>query len=53
MVDKGQALTFHNTAAPEATLLQLVIALVVGSCLILPFLYFLMVTFKGTQFSQN
>src|SRR5690625_4036522 len=29
MVDTGQALTFHNTAAPEATLLQLVIALVV------------------------
>lgn len=52
MGDKAQALTFHNTAAPEATLLQLVIALVIGSCIILPFLYFLMETFKGEQFSQ-
>ncbi|NGP89914.1 cytochrome d ubiquinol oxidase subunit II [Fodinibius halophilus] len=47
------ALTFYNTAAPSATLFQLVIALIVGSCIILPFLYFLMKTFKGKQFRSN
>lgn len=47
----GQAdLTFHNSAAPEATLWQLFWALVVGSCIILPFLYYLMKVFKGPQF---
>lgn len=43
-------LTFYNSAAPESTLLQLVIALVIGSLIILPFLYYLMKTFKGSQF---
>lgn len=46
-------LTVYNAAAPEATMLQLVIALAIGSCIILPFLYFLMKTFKGTQFVEN
>ncbi len=45
-------LTFYNSAAPDATLLQLVIALVVGSIIILPFLFYLMKTFKGQQFKN-
>jgi len=44
-------LTFYNTAAPEATLTQLVWALIVGSCIILPFLFYLMKTFKGGRVS--
>lgn len=46
-------LTFYNAAAPEATMLQLVIALAVGSLLILPFLFYLFKTFKGGQFSEQ
>lgn len=46
-------LTFHNTAAPDATLIQLVWALAVGSCIILPFLFYLMRVFKGEQFKQS
>lgn len=46
-------LSLHNTAAPKATLLQLVIALLVGSCFILPSLYYLMKTFKGEQFRKE
>lgn len=53
MTNTDEALTFHNAAAPDATLLQLVIALAIGSCIILPFLYFLMETFKGKQFTQS
>lgn len=53
MADTDQALTFYNAAAPDATLLQLIIALVIGSCIILPFLYFLMKTFKGKQFTHR
>ncbi|SMO90387.1 cytochrome d ubiquinol oxidase subunit II [Fodinibius sediminis] len=53
MKNEDQALTFYNTAAPDETLLQLVVALVVGACIILPFLYFLMNTFKGKQFTNN
>ncbi|MCW9706378.1 cytochrome d ubiquinol oxidase subunit II [Fodinibius salsisoli] len=45
-----ESLTFYNAVAPQATMLQLVWALVIGSCIILPFLYFLMKTFKGKQF---
>lgn len=48
-----QPLTFYNSAAPDATLLQLVIALVIGSCIILPYLYYLMATFKGEQFGSE
>lgn len=40
-------LTFHNTAAPEAVLWQLVLALAAGTCIILPCLYYLMRVFKG------
>lgn len=46
-------LTFYNTAAPEATLIQLIWALVVGSCIILPFLFYLMKVFKGGQFTAD
>jgi cytochrome d ubiquinol oxidase subunit II len=35
-----------NTAAPEATIIQLIIALVVGLVLILPSLFFLLWIFK-------
>lgn len=49
----GQAITFYNAAAPDATLVQLVWALVVGSCIILPFLFYLMKTFKGSQFKGS
>lgn len=46
-------LTFYNSAAPEATLWQLFLALVVGSCIILPSLYYLMKVFKGEQFTSG
>lgn len=46
-------LTFHNSAAPDATLWQLLWALVIGSCIILPFLYYLMRVFKGEQFRSE
>ncbi|MDR8391636.1 cytochrome d ubiquinol oxidase subunit II [Aliifodinibius sp. S!AR15-10] len=42
-------LTFQNSAAPESTLMQLVIALVVGSLIILPLLFYLMRVFKKEQ----
>ena len=44
------AITFYNSAAPDSTLWQLFLALVVGSCIILPSLYYLMKVFKGEQF---
>lgn len=46
-------LTFHNSVAPDATLWQLLLALIVGSCIILPFLYYLMRVFKGEQFRSD
>ncbi|MEX0681706.1 MAG: cytochrome d ubiquinol oxidase subunit II [Balneolales bacterium] len=46
-------LSLVNTAAPDSTLLQLSIALIVGSCIILPSLYYLMKTFKGEQFRNS
>jgi cytochrome d ubiquinol oxidase subunit II len=49
----NNSLTFHNTSAPEATLLQLTLALVVGSFIILPYLYYLMRTFKSNQFTTE
>lgn len=52
MTDDFDGLTFHNTAAPDATLLQLIIALVLGSVIILPFLFYLMKTFKEQQFKK-
>ena len=42
----GEALTFFEAAAPPATQEQLAFALVVGSILILPSLYYLFKTFK-------
>lgn len=48
-----QSITFRQAAAPEVTLIQLTWALIVGSGIILPFLYFLIKTFKGAQFSNR
>lgn len=45
----GDNLTFFNTAAPDATLYQLLIALFVGLLLIVPSLYFLFKIFKRTD----
>lgn len=50
---KDASLTFYNTAAPESTQLQLVLALVIGSVIILPSLFYLMKTFKGEQFRRE
>ena len=44
----GDNLTFFNTAAPDATLYQLLIALFVGLLLIVPSFYFLFKIFKRT-----
>lgn len=46
-------LTFYNSAAPDATLWMLFLALVVGSVIILPSLYYLMKVFKGEQFKSD
>ena len=43
----GEYLSLFNTVAPEATIRQLALALLVGSVLILPALFFLMKTFKA------
>lgn len=43
----GNHLSFYNTAAPDATLLQLLIALFVGLVLVIPAFYFLFRVFKG------
>lgn len=48
----GESLTLYNSAAPDATLLQLVIALIIGSLIILPSLFYLMKVFKGEQFTR-
>jgi cytochrome d ubiquinol oxidase subunit II len=48
-----QHLSLYSTAAPPATLLQLVVALIIGSLIILPALYYLMKTFKGEQFRRE
>jgi cytochrome bd ubiquinol oxidase subunit II len=45
-VSNGQHLTFLNTAAPEATLKQLLIALVVGLVLVVPAFLYLFKVFK-------
>ena len=39
-------ISFYEAAAPEATLWQLVLALLVGSCFIFPSLFFLLKVFK-------
>ena len=49
----GDYLSLFNSAAPEATMQQLALALLIGSVLILPALYFLMKTFKGNIYSGN
>ncbi|MDB5050826.1 MAG: cytochrome bd ubiquinol oxidase subunit [Fibrobacteres bacterium] len=45
----GRDLTFFNAHAPEATLDQLGIALIVGAVLILPALFFLLRVFKSSE----
>lgn len=49
----GDYLGLFNAAAPEATLRQLSLALLLGSVLILPSLFFLMKTFKAKTFSEK
>lgn len=49
----GEYLSLFNSAAPEATMQQLALALLIGSVLILPALFFLMKTFKGNAFSED
>jgi cytochrome d ubiquinol oxidase subunit II len=49
----GEYLSLFNAAAPAATLRQLALALLIGSVLILPALFFLMKTFKGSAFSND
>jgi cytochrome d ubiquinol oxidase subunit II len=49
----GEYLSLFNAAAPAATLRQLALALLIGSVLILPALFFLMKTFKGSAFSDD
>lgn len=45
----GNHLTFLNTRAPDATLYQLIIALLVGLIMIIPSFYFLFKVFKRTH----
>jgi cytochrome bd ubiquinol oxidase subunit II len=45
----GNHLTFYNTAAPEATQYQLLIALFVGLLLVIPSFYFLFKVFKKSS----
>jgi cytochrome bd ubiquinol oxidase subunit II len=46
-IQHGESLTLENTRAPDASLSVLGWALIVGSALILPALYYLMRSFKG------
>src|SRR5690554_2398524 len=49
----GEYLGLFNSAAPEATMQQLALALLIGSILILPSLFFLMKTFKANVYSGD
>lgn len=49
----GNYLGLFNSAAPGATQQQLALALLFGSLLILPSLYFLMKTFKANTFTED
>ena len=49
----GDYLSLFNSAAPETTMQQLALSLLIGSVLILPALFFLMKTFKGSAFSED
>lgn len=53
LAEPAPDLTFYNSVAPDATLRQLFLALVVGSCIILPSLYYLVKVFKGERFSSE
>ena len=48
-----QNLTFYNTAAPEATLHSLTIALIVGVLIILPLLYYLFKSFQKIELGKK
>lgn len=47
MITRSGAIDFFTAAAPEATLLQLALALVIGSLFIFPSLFFLLKVFKS------
>lgn len=51
-MSSGNHLTFFNSAAPASTLKQLLIALIVGTAIILPGLFILFRTFKTEQKSS-
>lgn len=53
LYSNGDYLSLFNSAAPEATMRQLGLALLIGSILILPSLFFLMKTFKANTFSED
>jgi cytochrome d ubiquinol oxidase subunit II len=46
-------ITFYNSVAPDATLWLLLLVLIIGSCIVLPFLFYLMKVFKGSQFQSE
>ena len=45
--------SFHEAAAPPATLRQLILALVIGLCLVVPLFVYLLRVFKGSQGSNK
>lgn len=51
LLKTGEHLTFYNTAAPEATLQGLTIALIVGVLIIFPLLIYLFKTFNKIELS--
>lgn len=53
LLDKAGPLTFYASAAPEAALRQLTIALLVGSLFIFPSLFYLLKVFKSHPDSQS
>jgi cytochrome d ubiquinol oxidase subunit II len=46
-------ITFYNSVAPDATLWQLLLALIIGTCIILPFLFYLVKVFRESQFQSE
>jgi cytochrome d ubiquinol oxidase subunit II len=53
LVTKEQAFSIYSSSAPDATLMQLVLALCVGSLLIFPALAYLFYVFKTHKFSAQ
>jgi cytochrome bd ubiquinol oxidase subunit II len=52
-IQNDNHLTFYNTQAPEATQLQLLIALFVGLLLVVPCFFFLFKVFKPAEANEN